>query len=85
MFRGHSIKRNRQDNETEYEYRKGIATDTTHTLSNDDLSDDPAATTALSIQRSLRCIFKLNKTHLQTKINESRDTVDILRQHGEMK
>jgi hypothetical protein len=53
-----------------------IATETTHTLSNDDLSDDPAAATALSVQRSLRCIFKLNKT--QTKINESRDTVDIL-------
>ena len=48
---GHAVKRKRQDDETEYQYRKRLLANTQDN-NEDDIADDPNIETAISIKNS---------------------------------
>ena len=76
---GHAVKRKRQDDETEYQYRKRLLANTQDN-NEDDIADDPNIETAISIKNSLHNIMRMTK-QLQQNISNSQETVDVLRQH----
>ena len=82
---GHNVKRKRRENEAEYTYRKRLAAENAVSTNMNEIADDPAAETAMSIQPSLKYIMQLNKAQLQAKIADSSESVEILKQHGSMK
>ena len=75
---GHAVKRKRQDDETEYQYRKRLLANTQDN-NEDDIADDPNIETA--IKNSLHDIMRMTKQQLQQNISNSQETVDVLRQH----
>ena len=77
---GHAVKRKRQDDETEYQYRKRLLANTQDN-NEDDIADDPNIETAISIKNSLHNIMRMTKQQLQQNISNSQETVDVLRQH----
>ena len=77
---GHAVKRKRQDDETEYQYRKRLLANTQDN-NEDDIDGDPNIETAISIKNSLHNIMRMTKQQLQQNISYSQETVDVLRQH----
>ena len=76
---GHAVKRKRQDDETEYQYRKRLLANTQDN-NEDDIADDPNIEAAISIKNSLHNIMRMTK-QLQQNISNSQETVDVLHQH----
>ena len=81
---GHAVKRKRQDDETEYQYRKRLLANTQDN-NEDDIADDSNIETAISIKNSLHNIMRMTKQQLQQNISNSQETVDVLRQHNVFK
>ena len=73
-------KTKRQDDETEYQYRKRLLANTQDN-NEDDIADDPNIETAISIKNSLHNIMRMTKQQLQQNISNSQETVDVLPQH----
>ena len=70
---GHAVKRKRQDDETEYQYRKRLLANTQDN-NEDDIADDPNIETAISIKNSLHNIMRMTKQQLQQNITNSQET-----------